>query len=149
MHTRNEPSLRRRTKTWLMACMATEVMGNDSAGGGRIVPLYNWYKHLSQEGMKFDGQWIEELTDCKVTELADEAMRVFGKKVNITTEGKHHFGAVIGYQEYKDRYCTDKVQRWKGEIEILADIAKIQTHAAYIAFTKAYKSKFTYFMRTI
>ena len=22
---------------------------DDSAGGGRIVPLYNWYNHLSQE----------------------------------------------------------------------------------------------------
>ena len=31
----------------------------------------------------------------------------------------------------------------------LSEIAKRQPHAAYIAVTKGYKSKFTYFMRTI
>jgi len=35
------------------------------------------------------------------------------------------------------------------EIERLSEIAKSQPHAAYSAFTKGYKSKFTYFMRTI
>ena len=37
----------------------------------------------------------------------------------------------------------------KEEIERLSEIAKSQPHTAYIAFTKAYKSTFTYFMRTI
>ena len=27
-------------------------LADDSAGGGQIVPLYNWYNHLSQEGKK-------------------------------------------------------------------------------------------------
>ncbi|CAH3116593.1 unnamed protein product [Porites lobata] len=34
-------------------------------------------------------------------------------------------------------------------MERLSEIAKSQPHAAYTAFTKGYKSKFTYFMRTI
>ena len=37
----------------------------------------------------------------------------------------------------------------KEEIERLSEIAKSQPHTAYIAFTKVYKSTFTYFMRTI
>ena len=52
-------------------------------------------------------------------------------------------------QEYKDQYCEEKVGVWKEEIERLSEIAKRQPHIAYIAFTKGYKSKFTYFMRTI
>ena len=52
-------------------------------------------------------------------------------------------------KEYKDQYCAEKVQDWKGEILTLAEIAKSQPHAAYIVFTKGYKSKFTYCMRTI
>ena len=48
-----------------------------------------------------------------------------------------------------DQYCEEKVRAWKEEIERLSEIAKSQPHAAYIAFTKGYKSKFTYFMRTI
>ena len=32
---------------------------------------------------------------------------------------------------------------------MLAEIVKSQPHAAYVAFTKSYKSRFPYFMRTI
>jgi len=74
---------------------------------------------------------------------------VFGEEVRITTEGQRDLGAVIGSQEYKDQYCSGKVRGWKENIELLAEIAKSQPHAAYIAFTKDYKSKFAYFMRTI
>ena len=81
--------------------------------------------------------------------LADEAKRVFGDEVNVTTEGQRHLGAVIGSQEFKDQYCREKVFGWKGELEALSEIARSQPHAAYTVFTKGYKSKFTYFMRTI
>ena len=64
-----------------------------------------------------------------------EAERVFGDKVNITTEGQRHLGAVIGSQEYKDQYFRENVLGWKGEIETLSEIAKSQPHAAYTAFT--------------
>ena len=37
----------------------------------------------------------------------------------------------------------------RGNRTSLSEIAKSQPHAAYIAFTKGYKSKFTYFMRAI
>ena len=62
-------------------------LADDSAGGGRIAPLYSWYKHLCQEGKKFgylvngSKSWLIE---------ADEAERLFGQEVNITTEGKRH-----------------------------------------------------------
>ena len=44
--------------------------------------------------------------------LADEATRVLGSEVNITTEGQRHLGAVIGSKDYKDQYCENKVLRW-------------------------------------
>ena len=81
--------------------------------------------------------------------LADEAKRVFGDEVNITTEGQRHLGAVIAPQEYKDQYSEEKTRMRKEEIERISEIAKSQPQIAYIAFTKGYKSKFTYFMRTI
>ena len=126
-------------------------LADDSAGGGRIEDLYRWYKYLCEEGKKYgylvngSKSWLI----VKSQELADEAERVFGDEVNITTEGKRHLGAVIGSKEYKDQYCAEKVQGWKREILTLAEIAKSQPHAAYIVFTKGYKSKFTYCMRTI
>ena len=83
--------------------------------------------------------------------LADdhEEKRASGDEVHITTEGQRHLGAVIGSQEFKDQYCREKILRWKGELEALSEIARSQPHAAYTVFTKGYKSKFTYFMRTI
>ena len=81
--------------------------------------------------------------------LVDEAKRVFVDKVNITTEGQCHLGAVIVFQEFKDQYCREKVLGWKGELEALSHIATSQPHAAYIVFSKGYKSKLTYFMGTI
>ena len=70
--------------------------------------------------------------------------------LNITTEGQRHLGAVIGSRQFnKDQYCREKVLGRKGELEDLSEIARSQPHAAYIVFRKGYKSKFTYFMRTI
>ena len=56
---------------------------------------------------------------------------------------------VIGSKDYKDEYCRDKVREWRQDIISLVEIAESQPYAAYIALTKAYKSKFTYFMRRI
>ena len=126
-------------------------LADDSAGGGRLINLYSWLKHLEEEGKKFG--YLVNGPKCwlivKSQELAEEARQIFGKEVNITTEGKRHLGAVIGSKDYQDEYCGDKVQRWRQEIIFLAEIAKSQPHAVYIALTKAYKFKFTYFMRTI
>ena len=106
---------------------------------------------MSKEGEKFgylvngSKSWLIVKSEA----LADEAKRVFGDEVNITTEGQRCLGAVIASQEYKDQYCEEKVRVWKEEIERLSKIARSKPHTAYIAFTKGYKSKFTYFMRII
>ena len=68
---------------------------------------------------------------------------------NITTEAKRHLATVIRSKDYKDQHCNENVRGWKEEITTLADFAQSQPHAAYIASTKGYKSKFTYFMQTI
>ena len=81
--------------------------------------------------------------------LGDEAKRVFGDEVNVTTEGQRHLGSVIVSQEFKDQYCREKILRWKGELKALSEIARSQPHAAYTVFSNGYKSKFTYFMSTI
>ena len=115
------------------------------------MPLYNWYNHLSQEGKKCgylvngSKSWLIVKSDV----LADEAKRVFGDEVNVTTEGQRHLGSVIVSQEFKDQYCREIILRWKGELKALSEIARSQPHAAYTVLLKGYKSKFTFFMRTI
>ena len=58
---------------------------------------------------------------------------------------QRNLGAVIGSKEYKDQYCAEEVQGWKGGISTLAEIDRSQPHAAYIVFTKGS----TYCLRTV
>ena len=74
---------------------------------------------------------------------------MFGDSVNITSEGKRHLGAIIGSENYKNEYCEEIVQNWISQLKVLCEIAETQPQAAYTAFTKGFRSKFTYFMRTI
>ena len=69
--------------------------------------------------------------------------------MNITLEGRRHLGAVIGSKEFKNQYCQEKVDKWLRGMESLTEISKSQPHTAYVAFTKGFKSKFTYYLRTI
>ena len=85
----------------------------------------------------------------KSPEIAEEAKTIFGKKVNITADGKRHLGAVIGSEKYKKEYCEGVVDNWVKEIKMLCDIADTQPQAAFAAYTKGYQHKFNYFLRTI
>ena len=46
-------------------------------------------------------------------------------------------------------YCENIVNNWVKELKTLCDIADTHHQAAYAAYTKGYRSKFTYFLRTI
>ena len=125
---------------------------DDSASGGSIQSLYQWYESLCEEGRKFGyivngaKSWII----VKNRELAKSAKKVFGDEVNITLERRRHLGDVIGSKEFKNQYCQEKVDKWLRVMEFLGtEISKSQPHAAYIAFTKGFKSKFTYYLRSI
>ena len=85
----------------------------------------------------------------KSEQTAERARAVFGKSVNITTDGKRHLGAVLGSAEYRKEYCEEIVSNWVKELTTLCEIAETQPQTAYSAYTKGYRSKFTYFLRTI
>ena len=125
-------------------------LADDSAGGGSIESLYQWYKSLCEEGRKFGyiANGAKSWLIVKTSELAESAKKVFGDEVNITLEGRRLLSAVIGSKEFKDQYCQEKVDKWLREMESLAEISKSQPHAAYVAFTKGFKSKFTYYLST-
>ena len=126
-------------------------LADDSAGGGSIESLYQWYKSLCEEGRKFvyTVNGAKSWLIFKNSELAESAKKLFGDEVNITLKGRRHLGAVIGSKEFKNQYCQGKVDKCLREMESLTEISKSQPHAAYLAFTKGFKSKFTYFLHTI
>ena len=83
-------------------------------------------------------------------EHAEKARKLFaGTGINITTEGKRHFGATIGSRSYTEEYVAGKVRKWSEEIKQLANIPKTQPHAAYFAYTHGLSSRWTFLSRTI
>ena len=39
-------------------------------------------------------------------------------KINVTTEGKRHLGAVIGSNDFQTKYVKENVAEWCNELEI-------------------------------
>ena len=133
-------------------CVKQTWLADDASGEGKHNDLSKWFHALIDFGKKH-GYYVNE-DKCwlivKSEELEARAKQVFGNSpVNITTEGKRHLGAVLGSKEYKDIYCQEKVTTWKSELETIARIAETEPQSAYAAYTKAYRSKFTFFVRTI
>ena len=126
-------------------------LADDAAAAGKIEELHEWYLCLENIG-KQHGYYVNRTKSwliVKSSEAAERAKILFGDSVNITTEGKRHLGAVIGSAEYKKEYCEEKVNNWVKELTTLCEIAETQPQSAYAAFTQGYRSKFTYFLRTI
>jgi hypothetical protein len=126
-------------------------LADDASAAGKIEELYNWYRCLEKTG-KCHGYFVNGSKSwliVKTPEMAVKAKEIFGDTVNITTEGKRHLGAVIGSETFKREYCEDKVNTWIKELSTLCEFAETQPQAAYAAYTKGYKSKFTFFLRTI
>ena len=79
-----------------------------------------------------------------------EAQNLFANsRVNITAEGKIHLSKVIGSTEYRDEYVKDLLKNWDNQLTILSTIAETQPQATYLAFASGFKSKLSYFLRTI
>ena len=126
-------------------------LADDASAAAKLHQLFDWYVKLVEVGKLYG--FLVNGPKCwlivKTEEMVQLAKELFGNKVNITSEGKRHLGATIGSQNYKQKYCRKKVDKWIKELEILCEIADTQPHAAYSAFVKGYKSKFPYFLRTI
>ena len=67
----------------------------------------------------------------------------------LTTDGQGHLGAKIGTSTVCAQYATEKITKWCNELHRLADFAKTQLHAAYLAFAQGILRQYTYFMRVI
>ena len=126
-------------------------LADDASAAGRLILLKEWFDHLEREGKKhgYDVNGGKSWLIVKSEEMKQQAKEIFGDSVNITADGKRHLGAVIGSEEYKREFCEEKVQKWTDELTILTEIAETHPQMAYAAFQKGYKSKFTYFLRTI
>ena len=70
-------------------------------------------------------------------------------KINLTSEGTRYLGAVIGNHPYKEKHVNELVTSLNNQLRLLSKIAETETQSAYAAFVSGFKSKLTYFIRTI
>ena len=70
-------------------------------------------------------------------------------KINVTTEGKTHLGALIGSNDFRIKYVDEKVTEWCSELKVLSEFAKSQPQVAHAAFCFGEENNFNYFLRTI
>ena len=70
-------------------------------------------------------------------------------EITISSTGERHMGAWVGSRAHKEKYVSDKVQKWIEDVEELLRIAKIEPQAAYTCFTKAVSHRWSYVQRTI
>ena len=86
----------------------------------------------------------------KKAEYEEKAKEIFGEcGVTITTSGERHMGAVVGSETFKEKYVTEKVEKWVNDIEELSVIAKDEPQSALCSFVKAISHRWTYVQRTI
>ena len=69
--------------------------------------------------------------------------------IKITTEGRKHFGAVIGSDTYKVQFVEDLVNDWNRQLKLLLIIVENQPQAVYLAIASGFRIKLNYPMRTI
>ena len=104
----------------------------------KIGPKYGYYPKASKSYLI-----VKDEHDQKVHETFNDL------DVKITTTGQRHLGAVIGSLQYKNEYVMKLVNSWTDQLHILSKIAEIDPQAAYSAFINGFRSKLTYFIRTI
>ena len=58
-------------------------------------------------------------------------------------------GAVIGSEQFKEEYVTNKIKKWIDDVSELSRIARDEPQLVYSSFTKAICHRWTYVQRTI
>ena len=104
-------------------------LADDAAAAGTLEALLQWYDHLVIEGVRF-GYFVNGKKSwliVKTQEAKERAEKIFGDRVNITTEGQRHLGAVLGSKSFKDQYCGEMVEKWITDLKALCEIARSLT----------------------
>ena len=121
-----------------------------ATGLGSLVSIRSWWDQLSTVGPAFGYHanapktWLVTKEQC-----FERAKEMFlDTDVNVTCEGRPYLGTPLGTCEYTEQYIKERVSCWIGDLQLLADIAKSQPHAAYSAFTHGFSHKFSYLCRT-
>ena len=125
---------------------------DDSNALGKLQEIKVWWLKLTDIGPKYG--YYPKPSKCilivKNPTLLHKEHSIFaGTGVQVTCEGQRHLGAVIGSDDYKLKYVSDKVDKWINDIVQLSKIAVEEPQAALSAFTKCICHRWSFIQRTI
>ena len=123
---------------------------DDSAAGGTIDRLRNWWDKLWKLGPSF-GYYINPSKSLLVIKehYTEKAKSTFDSTgIEITSTGGRYLGSAIGNNSFKEVLIRKKVGQWTSELERLADAATSQPQAAYSALTHSMKHRWSFLIRT-
>ena len=127
------------------------VFADDFTVVGKLNGIRDYWGKLTILGPKYCyfSQASKSYLKVKEDKLG-EARNVFNdSNVNTTIEEKRHLGAVIGSNKYREEYMKDLVNDWNNQLVLLSSIAESQPQTVYSAFVSDFKSKLSYFLKTI
>ena len=119
---------------------------DDASATADLRALRTWWDSLSEYGPAFgyfpnaQKSWIVVKED-----RLEEAKFLFkDTEVNITKEGRRYLGSI----PYVRSFIQEKVDSWVKEVQLLAQIANTQPHAAYAGYTHCTSNKWNFLLRT-
>ncbi|MCP4460896.1 MAG: hypothetical protein GY816_23180, partial [Cytophagales bacterium] len=134
-------------------CDVTQVwFADDATGAGSIESIKKYWDCLSENGPKYGYFPKASKTVLILKNSADflTSKSIFkDTDIEITCEGQRHLGAVLGSENFKEKYVKQKVSKWIQDVEKLAEVAQQEPQAALCAFTKGLCHRWTYIQRTV
>ncbi|KAG0710229.1 hypothetical protein GWK47_023244 [Chionoecetes opilio] len=124
---------------------------DDLSGAGKITDLKEWWNLVNDNGpiIGYTPKATKSVLIVK-PEHYDNGVELFnGSGVIVTKDGQRHLGAVIGTEEFKEKYVGEKVSEWVKEVDVLSDMAKPDPHTAYSVFTHGLQHRWSFIKCTI
>ena len=125
---------------------------DDSSATGKLKEVKDWWLQLNKIGPKFGyyPKASKSVLILKDQSLLPQALHLFaGCNIQITCDGERHLGAVVGTEDFKYKYVTEKVNKWVQDVKSMAKVAQEEPQAALSAYTKSICHRWVFVQRTV
>ena len=132
--------------------MPTQVWyADDGQGAGTLTEVRTLWARVQQFGPGFGYYPKPSKTILIVKGGKEDAAEASFKdsEVKITTKGHRDLGAFIGTRLATSGFLADKIESWRNSINLLAEVAKTQPHAAHAGYFHGLRSKWVFLQRAM
>jgi hypothetical protein len=120
-------------------------------GGGTLEQVGTLWDRVPRFGPGFGYYPKPSKTILIVKQEKEEAAQALfeGSQVKITKKGHRDLGAFIGTKLATSGLFAEKIESWTRQVDLLAEIAKSQPHAAHAGYIHGLRSKWVFLQRVM